>query len=110
MVAAARVRRLADPKLAGLPPEKRAVLDQIRALGVDEVDLFQGSHVLIRDGGSHWSAWQAVSRERGASSHYVGSPHKQYELELPGLGAVGLRWVHHRRSAPILVQRASVSA
>ena len=87
-VAVARVRRLADPKLAGLAAEARTVLDEIGSLGVDGVDLFHGSHVVIHDGGSRWSQWQAISRERRASSHYPGSPHAQFELDLPGLGVL----------------------
>lgn len=68
---------------------QRAVLAGLRSVGVDDVDLFHGSHVVVKDGGARYRLWQTMASARArTSSHYPGVPDTQWEIALPGTGVL----------------------
>lgn len=84
----ARLRSATTGPVAALPPDRRGVLDDLRALGVSDVDLFHGSHLVIEDGGRRYAAWRALDAHPRVSSHYPDVHVQQYELRMPGLGVL----------------------
>lgn len=77
--------------LANAPEGVRTMLEDVRRLGVDAVDLFHGSHVVVQgDGGVLYERWRQLGATRRSepSSHYKEVPVDQYELEIPGVGVV----------------------
>jgi hypothetical protein len=99
----ARIHRRFDEALAAAPAGARQLVDDLRGLGVDEVDVFHGSHVVIDgDAGALYDRWIALgAHSRTApSSHYPDVKTPQYEMDLPGIGvalfgktASGQTWV-----------------
>jgi hypothetical protein len=84
---AARISAELQEKLPKLNGQQRAFLQGLRELGVPDIDLFHGSHVVIRDGGSHYLEWKSFNPQSRASSHYPGVHTPQYELPLGVLGS-----------------------
>lgn len=96
----------------------KAVLAELRAVGADDVDLFHGSHIVVKDGGDRYRLWQTTADARArTSSHYPGVTDTQYEIVMPKTGVLlfgltpdgdtwfqteahadskGLEWVLHR--------------
>jgi len=63
-------------------PAGRRALDDIRRLGVPDVDFYHGSHVVVKDGGRLYDSWKALGASPRISSHYRGVDTQQYELRL----------------------------
>lgn len=84
----ARILAAARGAEAALPPASRGVLDDLRALGVSETDLYHGSHVVIPDGGLRYARWRALDAAPRISSHYPDVHVQQYELRLHGIGVL----------------------
>ncbi len=80
---AAEVQRRLTPLSAPL----QALVRDVRSLGVSDVDLFHGSHVVLRDGGERYRSWRGMGTQR-ISSHYREVSSKQYEVDLGKLGAL----------------------
>jgi hypothetical protein len=74
--------------LAKLPPRKAQFMEQLRGLGLSDVELFRGSHTVVQDNGALYEQWKALDARPRTSSHYPGLKTQQYEIELPGLGVV----------------------
>lgn len=69
--------------------DQKTVLAELRATGVDDVDLFHGSHVVVKDGGERYRLWQTLANARArTSSHYPGVTDTQFEIVLPDNGVV----------------------
>jgi hypothetical protein len=88
---AAETQRI-DNALAGplskLAPEKMKLIEQLRGLGLSDVDLFRGSHTLVSDNGALYDQWKGLGAHPRTSSHYPGLKTQQYEIELPGIGVM----------------------
>jgi hypothetical protein len=78
---------LAGP-IANLSPQKAALLEQVRGLGLSDTDIFRGSHVVVSDGGAFYDEWKSLGARPRTSSHYPGLETQQYELEMPGMGVL----------------------
>lgn len=75
--------------LQPLSPHQKLVLRDIRTLGVDDVHLWHGSHVVVRDDGQLYRDWKGLSNcAVRASSHYRDHPAQQYEVPFQPLGAL----------------------
>jgi len=83
-----RIRETAGAKEPSLPYQYRQVLDGIRAMGVSYVDLYHGSHMIIRDEGAHYEQWRLLNAFPRISSHYRDVNTQQYELRLKDIGGL----------------------
>lgn len=69
--------------------DRLTLLEGLRGIGVDDVDLFHGSHVVVKDGGARYREWQMLAHARArTSSHYPGVADTQYEIVLPEAGVL----------------------
>lgn len=83
-----RIREAAVNKEAALPDQYRQVLEEIRAMGISYVDLYHGSHMIIRDEGTHYEQWLLLNAFPRISSHYRDVNTQQYELRLKDIGGL----------------------
>jgi hypothetical protein len=71
----------------GLPAAQQSVLADLKQLGVSSVDVWQGSHVVVKgDGGALYERWKALGAEQRTSSHYHDVPTAQYQLRFGSHG------------------------
>lgn len=82
----ARLTAAFGPAIDKLPSDLREVIDQIRGLGISDVDALRGSHVIIEDGGAAYDQWRQLGASRRSSSHYSDVDSQQYQLIFPGVG------------------------
>jgi len=71
-----------------LPESYRSVMTTIRSLGISNMDIYCGSHIVCRDGGTLYRKWAALGAFPRISSHYKGIDIQQFELRLEGIGSV----------------------
>jgi len=84
-----RIQQRFGEAISKLPASPKKMLQDMRALGLSDVDIFHGSHVVVEDGGRTADAWQQLPGARPrTSSHYGGGPPQQYEMSFPGVGVV----------------------
>jgi hypothetical protein len=84
----ARILAAFGPALKALPADQQAVLAQVAKLGMSPVDLLRGSHAVVADGGRLYDEWSKLGAVPRVSSHYPGVSTQQYEIDLPGVGAL----------------------
>ena len=81
-------------------PEAEA-LAEMQKLGISPTDVWQGSHVVVKDGGALYDEWkglEGVTSRSGSSSHYPGVPTEQFQIRfgdsalLFGKDAAGNTW------------------
>ena len=86
---AARVTKDIAKRAKGWSSAQNDVLAELRGTGADDVDLFHGSHIVVKDGGERYHRWQTMAAARArTSSHYPGVTDTQYEIALPKTGVV----------------------
>ena len=88
-VSLARIARRFGEALRSAPSGVKAMLQDLKRLGVDDVDVFQGSHTLVDgDNGALYERWKTLGAHprTAPSSHYRDVPVQQYELDIPGVG------------------------
>ena len=87
--AATRVADAIEKRSKTWDADRRTLLEGMRGIGVDDVDLFHGSHVVVKDGGLRYRQWQTLANARARhSSHYPGVAQTQYEIVLPKAGVL----------------------
>lgn len=106
----ARIEKLISEK-GGLSKAGKAIIPDLRALGLDNTDIFHGSHVLLEDeqgmgdGGELYRKWKELpGAEKRTSSHH--SSETQYQIKVgPGDAVVligvtddGNTWLQLERS------------
>ena len=78
-------RRLEEVKI---PEGARQVMNQMAELGMSSVDLWHGSHAVVRhDQGTLQQAWQKLAGSPRSSSHYPGVHSPQFQVDF-GDGAL----------------------
>jgi len=71
-----------------VPRAAATALEALRRLEVSPVDIWHGSHIILRgDQGRMYEAWRSGARPR-ISSHYRNVPVQQYEISLGKNGAL----------------------
>ncbi len=71
-----------------LPETYRSLMATIRSLGLTNMEIYCGSHVVCRDGGQLYEKWAGLGAFPRVSSHYKGVGVQQFELRLDGIGAL----------------------
>jgi hypothetical protein len=82
----ARIRGTVSDAEAAQPAGARQLLDELRALGVSDVDLYHGSHLVLLDGGKRYKDWTQLDARPRISSHYRDVHVQQYEIRYAGIG------------------------
>lgn len=84
--------RLIHSELLSLHPmthSQMQVLRDIRSIGVDDVHVWHGSHVVVRDEGHLYGSWKGLGEAtRRPSSHYREDATQQFEVAFLPLGAL----------------------
>jgi len=84
-----RIQQRFGEAVSRLPASPKKMLQDMRAMGLSDVDIFHGSHVVVEDGGRTADTWQQLPGARPrTSSHYGGGPPQQYEMNFPDVGVV----------------------
>ena len=83
-----KASKTVEKKAKKFDTDRLAMLAELRETGVDDVDLFHGSHVVVKDGGARYERWQNLGARARTSSHYPGVTTPQYEIDFPGMGVV----------------------
>lgn len=71
-----------------LPESCRSIMATIRSLGISNMDIYCGSHIVCRDGGQLYRKWSGLGAFPRISSHYKNIDIQQFELRLEGIGSV----------------------
>ncbi len=83
---AARVTAQVNRALPELTrPQARLVRD-VRSLGISDLDLFRGAHVVVTDKGTRYWRWRELGSYSRGSSHYPELPSAQQAIDLGPLG------------------------
>lgn len=81
-------------------PGQLRILSDLESLGVSNVDVWHGSHLVLKgDGGAYYRKWRDLGAKRRISSHYAGVVANQYEFPffrhgfLFGVNRAGDTWL-----------------
>lgn len=83
-----RVAEWLKPRLPGLPAGAAATVAEARGVGVSDIDLFHGSHVVTSDAGALYERWAKRGAVARVSSHYPDVHVQQYETPLKEMGVL----------------------
>lgn len=88
----ARIKARVAKALPGFSEGAKGILRELAKMGVSDIDVWHGSHIVVDGAGIEPDLYDVWSKSPGRiereSSHYPNVDCQQYEVELPGLGAV----------------------